>query len=47
MRAVRKRLESFRRRRESSGGIVAEYGSQVFENFELEDPKIGIVRAKL
>jgi hypothetical protein len=40
-------LESLRRGFEPGGGIVAEYGLEVLENLELEDPKVGVVRAEL
>jgi len=47
MGGVREELEPIRRGFEPGGGIVAEYGSEVLEDLELEDPKVGIVRAEL
>ena len=47
MGSIREELESLRRGLEPGGGIVAEYGSEVLEDLELEDPKVGIVRAEL
>src|SRR5215218_1923657 len=47
MGGVREELESIRRGFEPGGGIVAEYGSEVLEDLELENPKVGIVRAEL